>query len=436
MIAQRPELPAEIAATLVDGAAYADDRIHDAYRWLRENAPLAVATAPGFDPFWAVTRHADILRISQNNALFPSGELATVLSDQANSARVREITGTPHLVKSLVQMDGAEHRSYRALTQAWFMPGSIRKREDAIASLADEAAAGFAALAGPDGTGRCDFVSDVAMAYPLKVVMQILGVPDSDYVRMLRLTQELFGPSDPDTARAVAAMSTADYLQMLMATVADFTAYFEGISADRRANPRDDLASLIANATIDGQPIGSFEAMGYYIIVATAGHDTTSSSTSAAMWALATQPGLLDRIRADLTLVPALVEEAIRWATPVRTFMRSAAEATEIGGQAIARGDWLMLCYASGNRDEAVFAEPDRFDIDRKPNPQIAFGSGGHTCLGQHLARAEMRALFERLIPRIASVALDGEPRSVISTFVTGLKTLPIRFTLARVGLT
>lgn len=431
MTSQRPELPVDIAATLVDGTAYADGRIFDCYRWLRANQPLGIASVPNYDPFWVVTRHADILKISQNNSLFLSGARGTTLSDQPTTARVMDITGTPHLVKSLVQMDGSEHRNYRALTQAWFMPGSIRKRDAAIAALADDAARGFAALAGPDGSGRCDFVQDVAMAYPLKVVMQILGVPDADYPRMLRLTQELFGPTDPDTARAVAAMSTADYLQMLMATVADFTAYFEAINADRRANPRDDLASLIANATIDGQPIGSFEAMGYYIIVATAGHDTTSSSTSAALWALATQPGLLDRIRADMTLVPALVEEAIRWATPVRTFMRSAADDTVIDGRAIAKGDWLMLCYGSGNRDEAVFAEPDRFDIDRKPNPQLAFGSGGHTCLGQHLARAEMRALFDRIIPMLGSVALDGEPKSVISTFVTGLKTLPIRFTLA-----
>jgi cytochrome P450 len=226
-------------------------------------------------------------------------------------------------------------------------------------------------------------------------------------------------------------LSDDQFAQLLLAVVQDFTDYFGAISADRRKNPRDDLATLIANAQIDGQPIGPFEATGYYTIVATAGHDTTSSSTAGAMWALATQPGLLERVRADPALIPNLIEEAIRWTTPVKTFMRSASADTELRGRKIAKGDWLMLCYASGNRDEEVFPNPDTFDIDRTPNRQLAFGSGAHVCLGQHLARMEMRILFEELLPRLKSVHLDGEPRYVESWFVNGLKTLPIAFELA-----
>lgn len=419
-------IPDAIAASLVTPAAYATDEIHDAYRWLRANNPLGVAEPDGFDPFWVVTKHADILEISRNNALFPSAVRATTLANKAGIARAIEITGTPHLVRALVQMDAPDHMKYRTLTQAWFMPQSVKKREEQIRALAKDAVEHFAAL-----PGRCDFVKDVALHYPLRVVMNILGVPEEDFPRMLRLTQELFGGQDPDTQRFQEALSAEQFGQILQAVVQDFTEYFSAISADRRQHPRDDLATLIANAEIDGAPIGAFEATGYYTIVATAGHDTTSSSTAGAMWALASQPGLLQRVRSDSALIPALIEEAIRWTTPVKTFMRSASADAELRGRKIAEGDWLMLCYASGNRDEEVFANSDVFDIGRTPNRQLAFGSGAHVCLGQHLARLEMRILFEELLPRLKSVRLDGEPRYTESWFVNGLKTLPIAFELA-----
>lgn len=420
------KLPAHIADTLVKPASYAGEAIFDAYRWMRANNPLGVAEIEGFDPFWVVTKHADILEISRNNALYPSAVRATTLTSKAGDARAHAVTGTPHLVRSLVQMDEPDHMKYRTLTQAWFMPQSIRKREEEIRALAKDAAAQFVKL-----PGACDFVKDVALHYPLRVVMNILGVPEQDFPRMLRLTQELFGASDPDTQRFRDSLNDEQFAQILLAVIQDFTDYFETISADRRANPRDDLATLIARAEIDGAPIGAFEATGYYMIVATAGHDTTSSSTAGAMWALATQPGLLERVRGDLSLVPALIEEAIRWTTPVKTFMRSASADTELRGRRIAKGDWLMLCYASGNRDEEVFENADSFDIDRTPNRQLAFGMGAHLCLGQHLARMEMRILYEELLPRLKSVKLAGEPRYSESFFVNGLKTLPIEFELA-----
>lgn len=418
-------IPNELAAKLVEPATYASRELFDAYRWLRANNPLGLAQVDGFDPFWVVTKHADILEISRNNALFPSAVRGTTLTTKAGDARARAITGTPHLVRSLVQMDEPDHMKYRLLTQAWFMPANIKKREKEIRTLARDAVEQFAAL-----PGRCDFVKDVALHYPLRVVMNILGVPEEDFGRMLRLTQELFGASDPDTERFKAALSDEQFAQLLIGVVQDFNDYFEKITADRRAHPRDDLATLLANAEIDGAPLPPFERTGYYTIIATAGHDTTSSSTAAAMWALATQSGLLERVQADLSLVPALIEEAIRWATPVKTFMRSASADTELRGRRLRQNDWMMLCYASGNRDEEVFSDPDVFDIDRKPNRQLAFGNGAHVCLGQHLARLEMRILYEELLPKLKSVRLDGEPRLSESFFVNGLKTLPISFEL------
>jgi cytochrome P450 len=418
-------LPADLAQKLVTSATYASPDLFDTYRWLRANNPLGVARVEGFDPFWVVTKHADILEISRNNALYSSAVRGTTLTSQSGEARARAVTGTPHLVRSLVQMDEPDHMKYRLLTQAWFMPVNVKKREDDIRALARQAVDHFVAL-----PGECDFVKDVALHYPLRVVMNILGVPEEDFGRMLRLTQELFGASDPDTERFKAALSDEQFAQLLIGVVQDFTDYFETITDDRHANPRDDLATLLANAEIDGAPLPPFERTGYYTIIATAGHDTTSSTTAAAMWALATVPGLLDRIRADSALIPALIEESIRWATPVKTFMRSASADTELRGRAIKQNDWLMLCYASGNRDEDIFLNPETFDIHRKPNRQLAFGNGAHLCLGQHLARLEMRILYEELIPKLRSVRLAGDPRLSESFFVSGLKSLPIAFEL------
>lgn len=419
-------IPQDIARILVDPRAYATDELHEAYAALRRDNPLGGAEVEGFDPFWVVTKHADILTVSRQNDLFHNGDRATTLIDQAGDRRAREITGgSPHLVRSLVQMDAPDHPKYRMLTQGWFMPQSVKKLEDMIRGIARASVDRMAAKG-----GACDFVADVALGYPLHVVMSLLGVPQDDEPRMLRLTQELFGAQDPDTARAFEALTAEQLAQILHAVVEDFTRYFSAISANRRAAPRDDLATLIATALIDGQPISEREAAGYSIIVATAGHDTTSSSIAGGMTVLAESPDLLARLKADPALIPAFVEEAIRWTTPVKTFMRSATADTVLREREIASGDWLMLCYASGNRDEDVFEAPFAFRLDRKPNKQLAFGYGAHACLGQHLAKLEMRIFFEELQQRLVSVSLAGEPKMTESWFVNGPKRVPIGFVM------
>ena len=420
------DIPADVASTIVDPHAYADDRIHQAYKWLRANNPLGVARVEGVDPFWVVSKHADILEVSRQNALFHNGDRATTLTSQAADAKVREMTGgSPHLVRSLVQMDAPDHPKYRALTQSWFMPPNIRHLEDRIRAIARASVDRMAATG-----GRCDFVTEVALHYPLHVVMEILGVPEADERRMLMLTQELFGAADPDLARDEASAPSED-LGTIQSVIADFYQYFAAISADRRANPRNDLASVIANSQIDGQPITELEAMSYYVIVASAGHDTTSSTTAGALWALCEHPDQLAALKADPSKIPAMIDEAIRWTTPVKTFMRTATADTELRGRQIKKGDWLMLCYASGNRDEEVFDDAQVFKADRSPNKQLAFGYGAHLCLGQHLAKMEMRILFEELLPRLKSVQLAGTPKQSMAVFVNGPKTVPIQFEMA-----
>lgn len=421
-------IPREHADNLTNPAAYADRRIHETYRWLRANEPLGVAEVEGVDPFWVATRHEDILEISRQNDLFHNGDRSTTLTSQAIDRRVREMMGgSPHLLRTLVQMDAPDHPKYRALTQGWFVPQNLRNLEDRIREIARSAVDKMAASG-----GTCDFVNEVALHYPLHVIMTILGVPESDEPRMLKLTQELFGAADPELGRGGAQQRASEPdREFDMSVITDFFEYFRALSEARRAKPTDDLASLIANAKIDGQPISDFEAMGYYIIVATAGHDTTSSSTAGALWALCENPGEFAKLKADPSLISGLVDESIRWTTPVKTFMRTATADTEFAGRSMKQNDWLMLCYASGNRDEAVFEEPDAFRVDRKPNRHLAFGYGAHLCLGQHLAKMEMRILWEEMIPRLKSVEFAGQPAMSEAVFVNGPKRLPIRFEMA-----
>jgi cytochrome P450 len=423
-----PRISQDIANTIIDPRAYADGtRIDEAFARLRRESPLAVAQPDGFDPFWVVTRHADILAVERQNDLFHNGDRQTTLTNIEGDRSVREMTGgSPHLVRSLVQMDNPDHFEYRRLTQGWFLPQNLKKLEERIREIARGFVDHMASLG-----GRCDFARDVAFLYPLHVIMEVIGVPESDEPRMLKLTQELFGNADPDLNRTGAEITSAkEGVDTIQSVVLDFMQYFNAITEDRRANPRNDLASVIANGRIKGEPLGHFEAMSYYIIAASAGHDTTSSTTAGAFWELARNPEALAKLKADPSLIPTFIEETIRWVTPVKHFMRSATADTELAGQKIAKGDWLMLCYPSGNRDEAAFPEPFTFDVGRTPNKHVAFGYGAHVCLGQHLARMEMRILWEELLPRLEWVELDGEPRRMAANFVCGPKSVPVRYAM------
>ncbi len=421
-------IPESTARAVIDPNAYADGvTARDAFAWLRAHNPLGKAELAGNFPFWVVTKHADILEISRQNELFRSGDQSTTFTTIEGDARVRQMTGgSPHLVRTLVQMDAPDHPKYRLLTQSWFLPQNIRPLEERIRKIAREHVDRMAQMG-----GECDFARDIALTYPLRVIMEVLGVPPEDEPRMLRLTQELFGAADPELNRSGAAQGdNPDAMADLQAIIADFFMYFKKITDDRKASPKSDLASVIANSQIDGAPISDFEAMSYYVIVATAGHDTTSSSTAGAIWGLCQAPGEFAKLKADPSLIPGLVDESIRWTTPVKHFMRSATADYELRGRTIKTGDWLWLAYPSGNRDEEVFDDPNAFHIDRSPNRHLAFGYGAHLCLGQHLAKMEMRILWEELLPRLQSLELAGEPKLSVGSFVGGPKHLPIRYKL------
>jgi cytochrome P450 len=271
--------------------------------------------------------------------------------------------------------------------------------------------------------GECDFVQEVAVNYPLYVIMSLLGLPESDFPRLLKYTQELFGNDDAELQRGTSK-------EEQMVALLDMFGYFTALTASRRADPTEDLASAIANATIDGEPLSDIDTVSYYVIIATAGHDTTSAVISGGLQALIEHPDQLERLRDNPTLMPLASEEMIRWVTPVKEFMRTAREDTTVRGVPIAAGESVLLSYASANRDEEVFDDPFRFDVGRDPNQHNAFGYGVHFCLGAALARMEVNSFFSELVPRLKSIELAGDPAHIATIFVGGLKHLPIRYSL------
>jgi len=403
----------EAARVLADPLAYTDEpKLHAALAHLRANAPVSWVEVPNYRPFWAITKHVDIMDIERNNTLFtnwPRPVLVTAESDELQAAAG---------VRTLIHMDDPQHRVVRAIGGDWFRPKAMRALKVRVDELAKIYVDKMMAT-GPD----CDFVQQVAVNYPLYVIMSLLGIPESDFPRMLKLTQELFGSDDAEFKRG---STKDDQLPALL----DMFQYFTGVTASRREQPTEDLASAIANARFDGEPLSDIDTVSYYLIVATAGHDTTSATISGGLHALIENPDQLECLRNDLGLMPLATEEMIRWVTPVKEFMRTAAEDTTVRGVPIAAGESVLLSYVSGNRDEDVFSDPFRFDVGRDPNKHLAFGYGVHFCLGAALARMEVSSFFAELLPRLKSIELTGGPQHVATTFVGGLKHLPVRYSL------
>ncbi len=425
-------VPEEIGRAVIDPAAYAAwDPLLDQFDVLRQEGlqvGRVVSSADLHEPFWLVSGFDEVMAASKDNAIFLNHPKPTVFTLRSTDMLVRAITGgSPHLVQSLVQLDAPLHPKLRRLTQDWFMPKNLRTLEERIRKIA-ETTVDRLLQAGGEG----DFTKLVSSPYPLHVVMQILGVPEADEQRMLVLTQQMFGGQDEELNQSgIKDLPPEMITQIVAGAVKDFEAYFAALAADRRNNPSDDVATIIANGTIDGAPLDDVVTAGYYIITASAGHDTTSASTAGAMLVLARDPEQFARVKADRSLLAGIVEEAIRWTTPVQHFMRTASADTELGGQRIAKDDWLMLNYVAANHDPSQFLNPRRFDAAREGNRHLAFGAGAHQCLGLHLARLEMRILFEVLLDRLDSVELAGEPARAKSTFVGGLKRLPLRWKAA-----
>ena len=397
-------------------AAYSDPVAwHAAAKRLREEAPISKVTLPDYPEFWAITKHADVMEIERNPEIFtnePSPALATKADMERNA-------GGSAQMKSLVQMDGDEHKAHRHIVNDWFKPGNVKKMQERVDELATHYVDQMAAMG-----GRCDFARDIAMHYPLQVILSILGLPEDDYAKMLQLTQELFGAEDPDIGRAGEDHSV---LEVML----DFVGYFTALANDRKANPTGDLASVIANADINGVPLPDMDIFGFYLIIATAGHDTTSNSIAGGLLALMEHRDQLELLQSQPELIDHAADELIRYVSPVKHFIRTCQEPFTLRDVTFQPGDITLLSYASANRDDEVFPDPFRLDVQRaNASTHLAFGFGRHFCLGAHLARMEIRSIFKELLGRLESVELAAEPTFVHSRLVSGPKTLPITYAL------
>lgn len=368
-----------------------------------------------YRPFWAVLRHANVMEVERNNKVWLNEPRLTLLPSWFEDRTIAQFGNRTGPVRTLLDMDEPDHRKHRQLTQSWFNSKYLDTLRERMRLLAKDYVDRIETLA---ASGPFDFVEEVAVPYPLIMITTILGLPDSDAPLVLRLTQELFGASDPERN------ANGDFG---LATAMEFFGYLGGVVQQRRNAPLDDLMSVIATATIDGAPLSDMETLSYGMLLAAAGHDTTSSSVGVGMMQLARNPAEFAKLRANPALVAPAAQEMFRWATPVRHFLRTAAVDTELAGQPIKAGEHVALMYLSANRDERAFDAPDEFRIDRSPNRHLAFGYGAHHCLGRILAEMEVEALFAEIAARVDTIELAGEPEWVKTNHTGGLKHLPVR---------
>lgn len=384
---------------------------------LRAESPVHWCEPDGFEPFWAITRQEDIKYISKTPELFLSGPGITLVpTDQV----IDENDGIGAM-RVVINTDPPIHRDLRKVASPFLTPRSLQ----AMQGIIDESAKSLIDSLAVDGPeGETDLAMGVAVRHPLRVLSKAIGVPEVKEERILELSNRLFAPEDVELGGGKS--SQEDFAKLGQ----EFVELFLPIIEDRRKNPTNDLASVIANAQINGEPMGPMETLGYYLIVFSAGHDTTKNSLAGGFWQLIQNPAEFAKVQRDLARVPDAVEEMIRWASPVNYMKRTVAQDTEVNGQKLREGDAVVMFYASANRDESVFEDPYRFSIDRHPNRHIAFGYGEHFCMGTHFARRSMRAIVEQLARRVDHWELVAEPEWIRASFVVGLKHLPVRYRL------
>jgi cholest-4-en-3-one 26-monooxygenase len=384
---------------------------HAEWTWLRRNEPVFRYERPNVDPFWAITKHADIIEIGKQPEKFlNSPRLAVFTLDLPPPAEGES--------RHLLNMDPPDHAKYRRVTSHWFTPRAIRNMDEKVARVTrevlDEAAR----------KTEGDFVQDISAKITIAVIAEMLGVPREDWDLLFRWTNESIAPQDPEFQKGTPH-------ETLERARNELFVYFHELAEERRARPTDDIVSVVANGKVDDKPLPVVELLSYYFLLVVAGNETTRNAMTGGMLALLENRREWERLKKAPGLVDGAVEEAIRWTTPVIQFARTATEDYRLRGRTIRKGQSVCLFYASGNRDEDVFDDPFAFRIDRDPNPHIGFGMGEHVCLGAHLARLELRHAFGQLRDRLTECELTGPPVRVRSSFVGGIKRAPMRWRLA-----
>jgi cytochrome P450 len=427
-------------ATYVTGVPYdALSRLRraSAASWVAEVPVLGWPAGPGF---WLVLRHAEVESVLRQPLLFSSWLGATQIRDPATPRALGYVRAM------MLNMDPPEHARLRRLLARSFTPRAVARLEDRIRGHA-RALCGRV-LAGP--RGACDFAKDLAADLPLLTLADVLGMPEQDRWLLFDWSNRVIGYQDPDYASS-AEFDPAGGTPMAREALAlrpapdadgrmpdprtregmpDLYAYAHLLASQRRRDPGPDVMSiLLAQADDEGHPVTAEEFENMFWLFAVAGNETLRNGLPGACIALLEYPAAQQELRAEPGLMPAAVEEMLRWWTPVMTFRRTAARDCELGGQVIRAGDKVVVSFASANRDETVFAAAEQFDIRRQPNPHLVFGHGPHFCLGSHLARVQMRALFTEVLARTSALEYAGEPAFLRSNFQRGVKRLPLAWT-------
>jgi cytochrome P450 len=403
---------------LLDYDRYVEAVPFETFDLLRREAPVYWHDAPPPQRgFWAITKHADVVRVHHDPRTF-SSEVGAVSIEDLDEEQVE-------IRKSMIDMDPPRHTQLRSHLNRHFTPRSV----EGIASIVRPLARGVvdAALARRD----VDLAEDVSKILPILVLCRIMGLPEEDGERILRWGDALFGNTDPEYSQAVIDRTDTKPYRLLpfrSPAGAEMFEYASRLAAERRRSPGDDVVSSLLEARIDGEPLSERHFLNNFQLLAVAGNETTRHAISQGILALIEHPDQLDRLRADPSLMQTAVEEILRWATPIYQFRRTATRDVELRGTTIRRGDKVVAWYISANRDEEAFVDPYRFDVVRRPNDHTTFGLGGpHYCLGAHLARLEIRALLEELLPRMDRIEMTGPVVRLRSNFINGIKHMPVR---------
>ncbi|MFC6883877.1 MULTISPECIES: cytochrome P450 [Actinomadura] len=415
-------MPDTTALDLSDPDGFLDDaapwRAFDA---LRRAEPVHWTPEKGGSGFWSLTRHADVLAADRDTAAFTSERFVNLEEVDERQAEIR---------RSMLETDGPRHHALRRVLSREFTPRAVAGYATFLRGLTARTL--DAALA----KGTFDFVSEIAADFPINVLARMLDVPDGDAERLIGWGNRIIANTDPEYADVLLHSEESErYRDLPFRSPASLEVFEYGreLAARRRGGAGTDLVSRLVNQTPpDGEPLSARDFDNYFLLLVVAGNETTRHAISHAMRALIEHPAEAERLRADPALMPGAVEEFLRWASPVYHFRRTATRDLDLHGRTVREGDKVVLWFASANRDEAVFADPYRFDVTRSPNDHLAFGKGGpHFCMGAALARLEMRVMFEELLPRLAGIRLAGPVRRVRSNFVNGIKTMPVTVALA-----
>jgi cytochrome P450 len=404
---------------LSDGSLWERHDREEIFATLRRERPVSfqaeaeiVGGLPPGPGYWALVKYADVMHASRHPEIFCSGKGSNIpdLPQEVNE-----------LFGSMINMDAPRHTKLRGVVNRGFTPRMVSKVEIAVRDAAKRI------VDDVQGLGGCDFVTEIAAALPLKIICDMMGIPEADYARVFDQSNHILGATDPEYGGTLESAFNAGW---------DLYNYGLNLANERLESPHDDITSSLMHADVEGERLTAQELGSFFVLLVVAGNETTRNAISHGMKLLTDHPEQREMWARDFEgVAPTAIEEIVRWATPVIHFRRTATRDTEVRGQKIEEGDKVALWYNSANRDEEVFADPYRFDVLRTPNEHVGFGAGGpHFCLGAHLARREMKVMFEEIFKRLPDIRVTSEPQYLLSPFIHGIKHMDVEFTPVKAG--